>query len=239
MHQWFALDRPGRAFYYLVALGTVGTQWACGVRTEELAPSGLPPLSRTEVSEWVAEFVPTQALRYDLRWTYQTQQGSARGRATVHFVPPDSVRFDYRAPFGQSGAAVIVGDDVVWSRPEEGVDRLIQTAPLFWAALGFPRYPAPAATVTGVAEGSQYRWRYTLGGDTLTYVAVREPGGTLRVDMRSMGDVLGTVDAEFADSTLDVATARMLFPGSASSVTFTVDAIDTLGTVDPEIWKEP
>ena len=239
MHQWFALDRRGRAFYYLVALGTVGTQWACGVRTEELAPSGMPPLSHANVSEWVSGFIPTQALRYDLRWTFQTQQGSARGRAAVQFVPPDSVRFDYRAPFGRSGAAVIVGDDIIWSWPEEEVDRLIQTAPLFWAALGFPRYPAPTAAVTGTAEGNRYRWRYALGGDTLTYVAVREPGGTLRVDMRSMDDVLGTVDVEFADSTLRLATARMLFPGSASTVIFTVEAIDTLGTVDPSIWKEP
>jgi hypothetical protein len=157
----------------------------------------------------------------------------------MQFVPPDSVRFDYRAPFGRSGAAVIVGDDIIWSRPEEDVDRLIQTAPLFWAALGFPRYPAPDAEVTGSAEGNRYRWRYTVAGDTLTYVVVREPGGTMSVDMRRLGEVLGTVEVEFADSTLQPATARMLFPGSASTVIFTVVAIDTLGTVDPEIWKEP
>jgi hypothetical protein len=239
MHQRFALDRAGRPTYYLVALGVLGTQWACGVKVEELAPSGLPPVSRAQVSEWVSSFIPTVALRYDLRWTFQTQQGSVRGRAAVQFVPPDSVRFDYRAPFGQSGAAVIVGDDIIWSRPEEDVDRLIQTAPLFWAALGFPRYPAPAASVTGTAEGNQYRWRYALLGDTLTYAALRQPGGSLQVDMRHMADVLGTVEVAFADSTLQPASARMLFPGSASLVIFTVEAIDTLGSVDSSIWMEP
>ncbi len=239
MHQWFALDRPARAPYYLVALGLLTSQWACGVRTEAIAPSGLPPLPHAEVSGWVTSFVPTRALRYSLVWTLRTQQGTARGRAAIHFVPPDSVRFDYRAPFGRSGAAVIVGDNVVWSEPEEDVDQLIQTAPLFWAALGVPRYPAPGATVTGSADGNQYRWRYALGSDTLTYAAIREPGGTLRADLRRWSDVLGTVEVEFADSTLSPATAQMVFPGSASAVTFTVEAIDTLVTVDPSIWKEP
>jgi hypothetical protein len=149
------------------------------------------------------------------------------------------VRFDYRAPFGRSGAAVIVGSDIVWARPEEDVDRLIQTAPLFWAALGFPSYPAPHATVTGIAEGTRYQWRYAADGDTLTYAAVRELGGTLSADMRRLGEVLGTVRVEYADSTLEPASARMVFPGTASTVIFTVEAIETLGTVDPTIWKEP
>ena len=80
-------------------------RWSPLVKTQ-MAPAGLPPLSRAMLTEWLAPHQPVEPLRYDLRWTYQTQQGSAKGRAAVVFVPPDSVRFDYRAPFGRSGAAV-------------------------------------------------------------------------------------------------------------------------------------
>ena len=238
MQQWFALDRPDRFVYYLGALGAVGLA-ACGVKVATLAPADLPPLTLTQVEELVALFVPTEKLRYDLRWTYRTQQGTTRGRAAVHFVPPDSVRFDYRAPFGRSGAAVIVGDDIVWSRPEEDVERLIQVAPVFWAALGIPRDAPTGAVLTGRVEGDLHQWRYALAGDTLTYAVQQRPGGTFAADLRQFSNVIATVSVAYADSTLQPVTAQMVFPGSASTVIFSVQAIDTLTTVDESIWREP
>jgi hypothetical protein len=237
MQQWFALDRPDRFVYYLGALSVVGLA-ACGVKVATLAPAVLPTLSQADVAEIVALFVPTAKLRYELRWTYQTQQGTTRGRATVHFVPPDSVRFDYRAPFGRSGAAVIVGDDMVWSRPEDDVQQLIQVAPVFWAALGIPRDAPAGAVLTGRVEGDHYQWRYALAGDTLTYAVERQLGGTFAADLRQLSKVVASVSVAY-DSTLRPATAQMVFPESASTVIFSVQAIDTLTTVDESIWREP
>jgi len=241
MRQWFALDQPRRLAYYLLLPWLVVGAVACGIRTESLAPSGMPSLSRAQAESWVSRRVPTRPVRYELRWALETQQGSSRGRAAVQFAPPDSIRFDYRGPFGRSGAAVIVGDEVLWSRPADDVDRLIQTAPLFWAALGIPRYAAFGAAVTGQVEGETYRWRYAQPGDTLTYVLEERPGGggRFRADLRSGTDVIGTVDVAFADSTLQPASARLVFPPSASIVLFTVTAIDTLVTLDADIWNLP
>ena len=240
MCQWLALDRPARYVYYAVALAATLASAACGIRIPLLGPDYLPPMDRSQVSEWVSAFHPTQAVRFDLRWTYRTQKGTSRGRAAVRFVPPDSVRFDYRAPFGRSGAAVIVGDEMVWSTPEEDVGQLIQVAPLFWAALGLPREPPEDRDVSGVVEGDVWTWRYVAAGDTLTYRArAVTPGARLEAQMRSAGRTVGTVEVAFADSVLQPVSATMIFPGSASAVDFTVVAIDPITAVDPEIWKLP
>ena len=123
--QRFALDRWTRATYYLVAV-TVGS--ACSGGPAPLVPEPLPPMERAQVAQWVDRFQPTRALRYDLRWLYVTQQGQSRGRAAVHFVPPDSARFDYRGPFGRSGAAVVIGDSVLWAQPGDDVGALVEAA---------------------------------------------------------------------------------------------------------------
>lgn len=240
MWQRLALDRPARRSYYGVALALALTAGACGVKIPRLGPALLPPMERDTVTEWVRTFHPAGPVLFDLRWTYRTQQGTSRGRASVRFVPPDSVRFDYRAPFGKSGAAVIIGDDVVWSRPEDDVGQLIQVAPLFWAALGMPRMPPEGWAISGLAEGGVRTWRYAAAGDTLTYRArAAVPGASLEAQMRSGGDVVGAVDVVFADSVLQPVSATMVFPGSASRVDFTVVAIEPITAVDPGIWKAP
>ena len=240
MQQRLALDRPTRVPYYAGALMLTMVAAGCGVRTAPLAPAGLPPVSREVLTEWLTPHQPVEPLRYDLRWTYQTQQGSARGRAAVVFVPPDSVRFDYRAPFGRSGAAVIVGDEILWSRPQDDVEQLIRVAPLFWTALGIVPSPHPEASVSGDEVGSVRRWRYASRTDTLTFVLTQgRPAANLGAEMRRLGEVVGTVQVEYADSVLRPLSARMVFPGSASFVHFTVEAIETVPQVDSSIWKEP
>ena len=240
MLQWLALDRVSRGPYYAGAVATALVLLACGVRVEPLAPEALPAMSREQAAQWAEPFQPVGARLYDLRWTYQTQQGTTRGRAALRFVPPDSVRFDYRAPFGRSGAAVIVGDEILWSRPEEAVDRLIQIAPLFWAAMGIPLDPPAEASVLGAQVADVRTWQYAIRGDTLTYQASTTlPGASLRAEMRTGRDVLGTADVVFADSVLTPVSATMLFPSSASAVFFTVNGIETLDETDPDIWNEP
>lgn len=239
MPQRLALDRRSCVPYYAGALMLVVIASGCGVRTARLAPAGLPPVSRTTLTEWLAPHQPVEPLRYDLRWTYQTQQGSARGRAAVVFVPPDSVRFDYRAPFGRSGAAVVVGDEILWSRPQDDVEQLIRVAPLFWTALGILPSPPPEMQVFGDEAGGVRRWRYASITDTLTFVWTQGQPAGLAAEMRRLRDVVGTVQVEYADSVLRPVSARMVFPGSASFVHFTVEAIETVAEIDPSIWKEP
>jgi hypothetical protein len=205
-----------------------------------LAPADLPPVASTQVESWIAPFQPGEANRFDVRWTYQTQQGRSRGRAALLFVPPDSVRFDYRAPFGRSGAAVIVGDSILWSEPEEDVGRMIQVAPLLWAAMGIALPPPAAATLSGVESGESITWRYALPRDTLTYQASTVlPGGVFRAEMRNAEGVIGRVELDFADAAPEPAEAVMRFPGSASLVQFSVVGIEAVEAVDAGLWVEP
>ncbi|MGD2134656.1 MAG: hypothetical protein PVF27_00780, partial [Gemmatimonadales bacterium] len=149
-----------------------------------------------------------------------------------------SLRFDYQGPFGRAGSAVLVGDSIVWSEPEEEVRGLIPVTPLFWAALGVPRPPARHAQVFGQSGPQQAVWRYAAGTDTLTYVSASVPT-TLRAELRRAGEVVGTVEVEFADSLRVPTSSRIVFPGTASVILFSVEAVDTLTAVDPEIWRQP
>ncbi|UCG86879.1 MAG: hypothetical protein JSW71_23800 [Gemmatimonadota bacterium] len=204
-----------------------------------IGPAGLEPLDAATASNWAAEFQPQQAARYDLRWTYTTQRGSVRGRASVRVAPPDSLRFDYRGPFGRSGAAVVVGDGVIWSEPEEDVDQLIPVAPLFWAALGVAREPPADAAVFGLETATQRIWQYVTGGDTLSYVVTGEPPYRLQAEMRSFDAVVGLVELEYDDSTRAPVEATMSFPASASIFLLSVENLETVASFGPDTWKRP
>jgi hypothetical protein len=237
--QHFALDRIHRVPYYAGVLVAVVTLHGCA-GIGRLAPVDLPPATPAQIEAWIAPFRPITAQRFDVRWMYQTQQGTSRGRAALLVVPPDSVRFDYRAPFGRSGAAVVVGDDIIWSKPEDDVGRMIQVAPLLWAAMGIALPPSPEATLAGVEAGEYITWRYALPYDTLTYRVTRSlPGGRFQAEMRGMDGVIGRVDLDYAGAGPQPAEARMRFPGSASLVQFTVVGVESVESVGAEVWIEP
>ena len=67
----------------------------------------------------------------------------------VRIAPPDTLRFDYRGPFGRSGAAVIVADSALWVVPQRDARELLPAAPVFWAALGIPQPPPRDARLSG------------------------------------------------------------------------------------------
>jgi len=237
MWQQLALDRtPGR-LYYPLAFGAVLVVVGCGPHTSPIAPADLPAATAANAQAWVNQFVPTRPTRYDVRWTLQTQQGQVRGRAAAQFAPPDSLRFDYQGPFGRSGAAVMVGDSIVWSEPEEEVRSLIPVTPLFWAALGLPRPPDRRSRVYGRASAETGVWRYVRGADTLTYV--QASAATLEAEMRQAGKVIGTVEVEFADTVRAPLRSRIAFPQTASAILFELEALDTLSSVGPETWRRP
>jgi hypothetical protein len=236
MWQRLALRRGG--YYHLCVLAAVAAG-ACAPGPAPLAPEELPQISRAEVSAWVDGYAPTQAQLYDLRWTYETQKGKARGRAAVRFVPPDSIRFDYRGPFGRSGAAMVVGERVVWAEPDEDAGGFMALAPLFWMALGVPQDPPSDAVLSGREEGTRRLWRYATGLDTLTYRSVRASPATLAAEMRHGRELLGTGEVELADSTGLPEKATMLFPGSATAIYFTVRAIEPITSVETDFWQRP
>lgn len=236
MWQRLAL-REGR-YYHLFVLA-LALASACAPGPAPLVPEVMPEISRAEVSRWVGAYVPSQPQRYDLRWTYETQKGMARGRAAVVFVPPDSFRFDYRGPFGRSGAAVVVGDSIVWARPDDEAGGFMAAAPLFWTAIGIPGMPPSDAAVTGRVDSTTRSWRYERALDTLTYQATEGSPATLAAEMRRAGKLLGTVDVELSDTTGQPRKATMLFPGSATIVYFTVRAIEPLTSVERDIWQRP
>lgn len=236
MRQWFALDRARWGRYYAA---TAALLVGCVSRPARIGPATLPPLAPSVASQWAALPRPTRPVRYRLRWTYENQKGRTRGRAAVVLVPPDSVRFDYRAPFGRSGAAVVVGDSLVWGRPEDDVERMIHAEPLFWAAFGVPRDPPPGAAVTGREEDGRYVWRYAAARDTITYVLRAGSDGRLEADYRSANELVGVTRVDYTGPGWTPTLAVMQFPGSASRVEFSVEAIDSLNSVDPELWKVP
>lgn len=237
MPQGFPLDRPRRPVYYALACAGALVA-ACGGGLRSIAPTGLTPLSPDTARAWVAALAPTGPVRYDLRWRYTTQQGSSAGRAAVRVAPPDTLRFDYRGPFGRSGSALIVAEEVVWAEPEEDARSLLPTAPLFWAALAIPRPPPPDADVFGRRWDHQVAWRYVQGGEVIDYIARRD--GTpaeLLAELRSADRIVGAATTALTPGSTHPREARIVFPGEAALFTFTVEGFDTLATFGPETWS--
>ena len=183
--------------------------------------------------------VPRAPIRYGLRWSFENQKGSAHGRAAVHLIPPDSLRFDYRAPFGRSGAAVVFGDSLVWSEPEQELDQLFEFAALFWAAIGIPRAPPTGWQIRGDETAERRAWQYVRGADTVSYVVAAPPTRRLRAEARLGDEVIGTVDVAYSDSTRWPASAVMFFPSSAASFRFTVLEVGAIDSLDENVWKRP
>ncbi len=212
---------------------------SCRGTPPAIGPAGMQPLSHATMDAWLADALPAELQRYDIRWRYQTQQGKSAGRAAVRYAPPDSVRFDYRAPFGRSGAAMLVADSIIWSTSDDEGEKFISVAPLFWAALAIPRPPPVSARVYGLDDARIRSWRYVTGRDTLTYVITKVPDRAMQVELRQSGRILGRVDVAFADASPEPTESTMRFPTEAALVTFSVQEVEQLNALDPAIWKRP
>jgi hypothetical protein len=188
--------------------------------------------------QWLSSYLPDSARRYELRWRFHTPKGSTAGRAAVRVSPPDSLRFDYRGPFGRSGAAVVVGDSALWAEPEEETGQLIPVAPLFWAGLGLPPEPPAGALIFGREGPGGRAWRYVLNGDTLDFVEVGEIPERLLSQLRR-GRILAAAMVRFrAGSRLPIE-GEMSFPPQGALFRFTVEAIESVPPFDPSIWRRP
>lgn len=212
---------------------------ACRPQAAVISPDAMAVIEMGTVREWVSELAPPRATQYDLRWTFQTQRGAVRGQAALRIVPPDSLRFDYRGPFGRSGAAFLVDKDVIWAEPEEDIETLIQAVPLFWAALGLPRDPPLGTEIYGIETEGGRRWRYGVGSDTLEYYVAQSPDVRFLAELRQLDDVLGQVTVDFDEESNLPTRATLTFPETASVFIMDVAGIDTTVTLNADVWKRP
>lgn len=211
----------------------------CTPGLRSIAPTGLEPVARDSVTAWLAPYRPTGPLQYDLKWRFANQKGSTAGRAAVRVAPPDTMRFDYRGPFGRSGAAVIVGDSVLWAAPEKDTRDLLPAAPLFWAALGMPRPPPPGAALFGRVQRERHVWRYASARDTMDFVETG-PGVTrLLMEVRRAGRIVASLQLTFRPGTRDPSETRVRFPQDGSALILTVEGIQHVAPFDPSTWRHP
>lgn len=225
------LDRLRASVY--IAAGLLGV--ACPARPGPLLPLLLAPASRAEALAFVAEFRPQRPLWHRVRWRYEDREQVLGGRGSARVVPPDSLRFDFAGPlnFG-AGAAVVVGGETVWARPERNFRSLVPAVALLWAALGIVNAPDPGAGLYRARDG----WRFVTGGDTLDYRYVAGAARQLDVEWRRDGAVLGRGTTELGPGGLP-RLARFEFPEQGARLQLTVVASDTNAVFPPSLWRPP
>jgi hypothetical protein len=213
---------------------------ACTPSFPTISPVGLSAIDRGVVEGWVNELSLKQHRLIRIRpWRYTNDRGSASGRAVVRLVEPDSMRFDFRAPFGKSGAAVIVNDHALWAHPEGDFGPLIRIAPVFWSALGHPLTPPPAVELFGMVTGTERVWQYGYMGDTLTFIAEGNPVIRLRGEMRRDGKTFALSTLLYDSTTGLPIEATVDFPMDPGRFKFEIQAIEDGATFEADIWDEP
>jgi hypothetical protein len=238
MPQLFPLDRTGGGFYYPLVTAAAAIVVGCTGITS-IAPANLAPIAADSVARWVAALQPGMPLHYDLRWRFENENGRAAGRAAVRFAPPDTLRFDYRGPFGRSGSAVVVGTEAVWAEPEGDFRSLIPVAPVLWASLGIA-VPAPdGAVVLGRDEPGQRAWRYAYGDEELDFIHERDSTPRLLAELRRAGRIVGVAQVALASDSGPPTAAGMRFPRDGSRFSFTVQRVDTVPAFGPDTWRRP
>ncbi|MFN2571538.1 MAG: hypothetical protein ABR537_07995 [Gemmatimonadales bacterium] len=205
----------------------------------------LAPVSRDSAVAWTRTTLPRTPTLIRFRWRYQDEQVKYAGRGTARIAPPDSLRFDYAGPLGLgSGAAVVIGDSVLWADPAANFRSLVPAIPMLWAAFAMARPPAREATVLGaeVADSLHARrrvvWRFAQVEDTLDYVVTDSAGGEsmLEVEWRRRGKVVARSRSQL-DPLERPASARVDFPEASGRFELTVVAVDTTQILAPTLWR--
>ncbi len=239
MKQRLVLDGYNRPVYYGLAVLVGIALVACAPGLRSIAPTGLEPVGRDSVAAWLAPYRPAGPLRYDLKWRFINQKGSTAGRAAVRVAPPDTMRFDYRGPFGRSGAAFLVGDSVLWAVPEDETRDLLPAAPLFWAALGMPQSPPPEAALFGRTQLDGHVWRYAAARDTMDFVEAGPGVARLLMEVRRGGRIVASLQLTFQPGTREPRETRVRFPQDGSALIFTVEGIQHVAPFEPSTWRHP
>jgi len=181
------------------------------------------------------------------RWRYEDERVKYAGRGTVRLVPPDSLRFDYAGPLNWgAGAAVVIGDSVLWAEPEKNFRSLVPAIPMLWAAFAMVRPPASDASVfrAEVVDSASTRrrlvWRFAQVEDTLDYVATDSAGRTivLEAEWRRRGKRIARSHSRL-DALQRPASARIDFPEGPARFELTVGMVDTAAVIPPTVWRRP
>jgi hypothetical protein len=179
------------------------------------------------------------------RWRYQDERVKYAGRGSVRVAPPDSLRFDYVGPLGLgSGAAVVIGDSVLWADPDKDFRSLVPAIPMLWAAFAMVRPPTDDATVLGaqLADSLTHHgrtvWRFAQPEDTLDYMVTDSAGrgSTLEAEWRRRGKMVARSRTQL-DSLLHAANARIDFPEASARFELTVVLVDTAQIFAPALWR--
>lgn len=223
-----------------VAITLLFTAASCQPTVKSIAPNDLALISGDTVASWVSDYTPRTQVRFDLKWRFQNDRGAAGGKAAARIAPPDSLRFDYRGMLGKSGKAAVVGSAAIWSAPEADFKDILQSAPLFWAALGVPVRPPAGAQTWGARSATRRAWRYAVGVDTFDFIDQRDlTPRRLLAEMRRRGTIIGMVQAQFDSSGIHIANARMDFPAAQSRFSLTLEGVDSTEKFGPETWARP
>jgi hypothetical protein len=238
MPQVFPLDRAaGRPYSQLVAAGVAIVAGCRGPAS--IAPANLAPLAPESVATWAAPLQPRVPLHFDLRWRFENRNGRAAGRAAVRFAPPDTLRFDYRGPFGRSGSALVVGHEAVWAQPEGDFRSLIPVAPVLWASLGIAQPVPGGVEVLGREEPTWRAWRFVDGNEETDFIHQRDTPSRLLAELRRDGRVIAVATVELAAPAGPPTRADMRFPRDGSRFSLTVHRVDTVAPFAPETWRRP
>ena len=211
----------------------------------------LEPVARDSATRWTRTTLPRIPTLIRFRWRYEDEHVKYAGRGTARFAPPDTMRFDYAGPLGLgSGAAVLIGDSVLWADPDKNFRSLVPGIRMLWAAFGMVRPPALDAEVRGAqlvdsASGrGRVVWRFAESQDTLDYVASDSAGRVtqLEAEWRQRGERVAR-SRSVCDAARHPASARVDFFEAASGrrgrakFELTVGAIDTAQVFAPALWR--
>lgn len=220
----------------LMAAGSGGS--GCRGLPETIAPEGLKPVTIDEVQSWIDDLGLRHPRLYQARWLFQNQRGSTGGRIAIRVAPPDSMRIDIRGQLGRSGAAAVVGNSVIWARPEEEFRGLLDVTPVFWAVLGVAVRPPAGADIFALESEGVKAWRYVIRGDTLNFV-IEDRQPKFLAELRRTGRPIGIAEVRFSAETGLPTGGKIELPLQVARFSFTVRSVDTLATFKPDIWAEP
>jgi len=203
------------------------------------------PVARDSAVAWTRATLPRTPTLIRFRWRYQDERVKYAGRGTVRIAPPDSLRFDYAGPLGLgSGAAVVIGDSVLWADPEENFRSLVPAIPMLWAAFALVRPPADDANVLGaqlvdsLSHKRRVVWRFAQPQDTLDYMVTDSAGreSMLEAEWRRRGKMVARSRSRL-DAMERAASARVDFPEASARFELTVVLVDTAAVIAPAVWR--
>ena len=211
---------------------------ACGGRPAPLIPAPLAAAAPESVAVWTAGSGPTRPTALRFKWRYRDERIAGGGRGTVRVAPPDSMRVDWATTFNvKTGAAVLVGDSVLWSDPKQDFPESPPPAvQVIWTALGMIHPPRAAMTVYGARDSARIVWRYVDGRDTVDFRLLEGESRTLESEWRRDRRVRARSRTVLGPTGLPLS-VRVDVPERPARFEVTFGAVDTTATFPPALWR--